>query len=61
MTSSRWSTRWRGCGEKLVAIDVGYETYGQLDEVGDNTVLICQALSGNATITPLLNRCPAKA
>jgi homoserine O-acetyltransferase len=35
-------------GKSLGPIDVAYETYGQLSEAGDNVVLICHALSGNA-------------
>jgi len=38
------------CGKKLGPIDVAYETYGQLNQAGDNVVLICHALSGNAHV-----------
>ncbi|MFZ0034297.1 MAG: homoserine O-acetyltransferase [Sedimentisphaerales bacterium] len=37
-------------GKKLGPIDVAYETYGRLDDAGDNAVLICHALSGNAHV-----------
>jgi homoserine O-acetyltransferase len=41
------------CGKKLGPIDVAYETYGELDQTGDNVVLICHALSGNAHVAGL--------
>ncbi|MBL7188751.1 MAG: homoserine O-acetyltransferase [Phycisphaerae bacterium] len=36
------------CGKTLGPIDMAYETYGELNDAGDNVVLICHALSGNA-------------
>jgi homoserine O-acetyltransferase len=35
------------CGRRIDAYDLVYETYGELDERGDNAVLICHALSGD--------------
>ncbi len=41
------------CGKKFGPIDVAYETYGQLSEAGDNAVLVCHALSGDAHVAGL--------
>ncbi len=36
------------CGQQLTQIDIAYETYGTLNDSGDNVVLVCHALSGDA-------------
>jgi homoserine O-acetyltransferase len=41
------------CGKAIGPIDVAYETYGRPDATGDNVVLICHALSGNAHVAGL--------
>ncbi len=38
------------CGKELGPIDVAYETYGEINDTGDNVILICHALSGNAHV-----------
>ncbi|MCF7972661.1 MAG: homoserine O-acetyltransferase [Phycisphaerae bacterium] len=39
------------CGRTLAPIDVAYETCGQLNEAGDNAVLACHALTGDAHVS----------
>ena len=36
------------CGRQLHPIRIAYETYGRLSPAGDNVILVCHALSGDA-------------
>ena len=37
------------CGQSIPELQVAYETYGEFD--GDNTVLICHALTGSQNVS----------
>ncbi|HEX5418676.1 MAG TPA: homoserine O-acetyltransferase [Gammaproteobacteria bacterium] len=36
------------CGRELYPVRIAYETYGKLSPTGDNVILVCHALSGDA-------------
>ena len=36
------------CGSRLPSVHIAYETYGRLSPAGDNVILVCHALSGDA-------------
>ena len=37
------------CGESVPDLELAYEAYGEFE--GDNTVLVCHALTGSAHVT----------
>jgi len=41
-------------GRTLTGVEVAYETWGALDELGANAVLVCHALSGDSHLAGLL-------
>ncbi|MCP5063545.1 MAG: homoserine O-acetyltransferase [Ignavibacteriae bacterium] len=39
------------CGEQLTNVTIAFQTYGELNKIGDNVILINHALTGNAHVT----------
>jgi homoserine acetyltransferase len=44
------------CGRQLHPVRIAYETYGTLSPARDNVILVCHALSGDATRRALRRR-----
>ncbi|MGB2958607.1 MAG: homoserine O-acetyltransferase, partial [Bacteroidota bacterium] len=49
------------CGRSLSPITVAYETYGELNAAGDNAIVVCHALTGNAHAAGLSSQDPKSA
>jgi len=47
------------CGRELSPVRIAYETYGTLSPAGDNVVLVCHALSGDAHAAGMSPTAPA--
>ena len=48
------------CGQRLHPIRIAYETYGTLSPAGDNAILVCHALSGDAHAAGVAKTPPAE-
>jgi homoserine O-acetyltransferase/O-succinyltransferase len=48
------------CGRDLHSVRVAYETYGALSAAGDNVILVCHALSGDAHAAGFAKTPPAE-
>ena len=48
------------CGQELHPIRIAYETYGALSPAGDNVILVCHALSGDAHAAGFAKTPPAE-
>jgi homoserine O-acetyltransferase len=46
-------------GARLSQVDVAYETYGTMNDSGDNVILVCHALTGSAHVAGYATEDPA--